>query len=145
MFIWKENGLIKDNGSVANVGAILGLARGYMILKATPKAKAQLKRVMNHPWTLEDADYLEQCESYYLVDYLKCNPFRIGWLLLADTYINQSKSDQATNILRKILQHNAVRIVIFKIESMLVFIVFVELHQSVRIYGIFTRKGAEMA
>uniref|UniRef100_A0A914W2S6 Tetratricopeptide repeat protein 21B n=1 Tax=Plectus sambesii TaxID=2011161 RepID=A0A914W2S6_9BILA len=79
-----------DSTSVANVGAILGMARGYMMLKATPKAKAQLKRVINHPWTLDDADYLEQC-----------------WLLLADTYINQGKYDQATGILRTILQHNA--------------------------------------
>lgn len=33
-----------------------------------------------------------------------------GWLLLADIYINQSKNDQATSVLRTILQHNAVRI-----------------------------------
>ncbi|KAH7731473.1 tetratricopeptide repeat protein 21A isoform X1 [Aphelenchoides avenae] len=73
-----------------NVGAILGSARAYMLLKQTPKAKAQLKRVVAYPWSLEDADYLQQC-----------------WLLLADLYINQGKSDQATAILRTVLQHNA--------------------------------------
>jgi len=45
-----------------NVGAILGLARGLMMLKAAPKAKIQLKRVLNYRWSLEDADYLEQCK-----------------------------------------------------------------------------------
>ena len=50
------------NESIANVGAVLGMARGYMILKQTQKAKAILKRVINHAWTLDNADYLEQCE-----------------------------------------------------------------------------------
>lgn len=45
---------------------MLGLARGFMILKQTPKAKFQLKRILNHPWTLEDADYLEQCLLFIL-------------------------------------------------------------------------------
>ena len=70
---------------------MLGIARAYMMLKQTPKAKAQLKKVLGYPWNLEDADYLEQC-----------------WLLLADTYINQAKYDVATEILRTCLQHNAV-------------------------------------
>lgn len=74
------------------MGAVLGMARAYMMLKQTPKAKAQLKRVVGHPWNFEDADYLEQC-----------------WLLLADTYINQAKYDVATEILKTCLQHNAVR------------------------------------
>ncbi|KAI6188453.1 Tetratricopeptide repeat protein 21B [Aphelenchoides besseyi] len=73
-----------------NVGAILGSARAYMMLKQSQKAKAQLKRVLSHPWNLEDADYLQQC-----------------WLLLADMYINQGKNDQATAVLRTVLQYNA--------------------------------------
>ncbi|TMS35091.1 hypothetical protein L596_002559 [Steinernema carpocapsae] len=73
-----------------NVAAILGSARAYMYLKQMPKAKFQLKRVLNYPWTLEDADYLEQC-----------------WLLLTDLYINQGKHDQAISVIRTILQHNA--------------------------------------
>lgn len=60
------------------------------MLKQTPKAKTQLKRVLTQPWRLEDADSLEQC-----------------WLLLADIYIHQSKYDKATEIVRTVLQHNA--------------------------------------
>uniref|UniRef100_F1KYI1 Tetratricopeptide repeat protein 21B n=1 Tax=Ascaris suum TaxID=6253 RepID=F1KYI1_ASCSU len=86
-----------ENSEVLSVGAVLGVARAYMILKQTPKAKAHLKRVIGHTWTLEDADYLEKC-----------------WLLLADIYINQSKNDQATSVLRTILQHNASSIKAFE-------------------------------
>ncbi|VDK25491.1 unnamed protein product [Anisakis simplex] len=50
-----------ENSEVLSVGAVLGVARAYMILKQTPKAKTQLKRIIAHPWTLEDADYLEKC------------------------------------------------------------------------------------
>lgn len=66
-------------------------------MKQTPKAKALLKRVVGHPWSLEDADYLEKC-----------------WLLLADLYINQNKSEQANTVLRTILQHNASSIKAFE-------------------------------
>ncbi|VBB28350.1 unnamed protein product [Acanthocheilonema viteae] len=78
------------NPEAVSVGALLGSARAYLILKQIPKAKAQLKHVLDYPWTLENADYLEKC-----------------WLLLADLYINQSKNDQASDILRTVLQHNA--------------------------------------
>uniref|UniRef100_A0A183URU8 TPR_REGION domain-containing protein n=1 Tax=Toxocara canis TaxID=6265 RepID=A0A183URU8_TOXCA len=86
-----------ENSEVLSVGAVLGVARAYMILKQTPKAKAHLKRIVGHTWTLEDADYLEKC-----------------WLLLADLYINQGKGDQATSVLRTILQHNASSIKAFE-------------------------------
>uniref|UniRef100_A0A915PRR2 Tetratricopeptide repeat protein 21B n=1 Tax=Setaria digitata TaxID=48799 RepID=A0A915PRR2_9BILA len=79
----------KDS-EVISVGALFGSARAYLILKQVPKAKAQLKRVLGYTWTLEDADYLEKC-----------------WLLLVDLYINQGKNDQASTILRTVLQHNA--------------------------------------
>uniref|UniRef100_A0A1I7RZM2 Tetratricopeptide repeat protein 21B n=1 Tax=Bursaphelenchus xylophilus TaxID=6326 RepID=A0A1I7RZM2_BURXY len=75
---------------VVNVGAVLGAARAYMLLKQTQKAKQYLKRVHSYPWNLEDSDYLQQC-----------------WLLLADIYINQGKTDQATAVLRTVLQYNA--------------------------------------
>ncbi|MFH4973496.1 hypothetical protein AB6A40_000205 [Gnathostoma spinigerum] len=78
-----------ENAEVESVGAVLGCARAYIILKQTPKAKAQLKRLIGHRWSLEDAEYLEKC-----------------WLLLADLYIHQGKSEQATSLLRTILQHN---------------------------------------
>jgi hypothetical protein len=49
---------------VTSVGAVLGLARGMMLLKQAGKAKQQLKRVSpgKQMWTLEDGDYLEQCK-----------------------------------------------------------------------------------
>lgn len=74
-----------------NVGAIYGASRAYLMLKQTQKAKNQLKRLISYQWSLEDADYLERC-----------------WLLLADLYINQGKSEQATAVLRTVLQYNAV-------------------------------------
>ncbi|VDK72565.1 unnamed protein product [Litomosoides sigmodontis] len=79
-----------EDSEVVSVGALLGSAQAYLILKQMPKAKAQLKRVLGHTWTLENADYLEKC-----------------WLLLVDLYINQGKNDQASDILRIVLQHNA--------------------------------------
>ena len=53
-----------------NVGAILGMAIAHQLLKQTPRARNQLKRVAKHSWNFEDAEYLERC-----------------WLLLADIYI----------------------------------------------------------
>nr|CAD2194553.1 unnamed protein product [Meloidogyne enterolobii] len=78
--------------SEANVsaGAILGSARAMLMMKQTQKAKLQLKRVLTHAWSLEEADYLQQC-----------------WLLLIDIYINQGKNEQASNVLRTVLQHNS--------------------------------------
>uniref|UniRef100_A0A7E4W4V3 Tetratricopeptide repeat protein 21B n=1 Tax=Panagrellus redivivus TaxID=6233 RepID=A0A7E4W4V3_PANRE len=85
-----QNDEANEANKVLNVGAVLGASRAYLMLKQTQKAKALLKPLISYTWTLEDADYLEQC-----------------WLLLTDVYIHQGKSDQATNILRIILQHNA--------------------------------------
>ncbi|VDM95115.1 unnamed protein product [Thelazia callipaeda] len=78
-----------ENTAMLSVGALLGAAQAYIIFKQVPKAKAQLKRVLNYTWTLQDADYLEKC-----------------WLLLAGIYITQGKSDQAIAILRTVLRYN---------------------------------------
>ncbi|WKY02043.1 hypothetical protein Q1695_015787 [Nippostrongylus brasiliensis] len=86
-----------EGEKVSSVGAVLVVARAYMLMKQTQKAKAVLKRVLGHPWSLEDADYLEKC-----------------WLLLADLYINQGKSEQANSVLRTVLQHNASSIKAFE-------------------------------
>lgn len=72
-----------------NVGAILGIAVSYQLLKQTPRARNQLKRVAKHTWNFDDADHLERC-----------------WLLLADIYIQGGKFDMATELLRKVLLHN---------------------------------------
>uniref|UniRef100_A0AAF5DE29 Phosphatidylinositol-4,5-bisphosphate 4-phosphatase n=1 Tax=Strongyloides stercoralis TaxID=6248 RepID=A0AAF5DE29_STRER len=73
-----------------NVGAILGSARCYIALKQQPKAKQQLKSILNYPWNLEEADYLQQC-----------------WLLLADIYIKQGKCEQAINVIKIIIKYNS--------------------------------------
>ena len=57
-----------------NVGAIMGIATAYQLLKQTPRARNQLKRVAKHSWNFEDAEALERC-----------------WLLLADIYIQVGK------------------------------------------------------
>ncbi|KAF0296468.1 Tetratricopeptide repeat protein 21B [Amphibalanus amphitrite] len=72
-----------------HVGAICGMATAYMLLKQTPRARNQLKRVAKNTWNFEDAEYLERC-----------------WLLLADIYIQSGKYDLAQDVIQRILQHN---------------------------------------
>lgn len=72
-----------------SVGPILGIATAYTMLKQNQRAKNQLKRVVKTPWTFEDAEYLERC-----------------WLLLADFYIQSSKYDLASDLLKRVLQFN---------------------------------------
>ena len=71
-----------------NVGAVLGMATAYQLLKQTPRARNQLKRVAKHSWNFEDAEHLERC-----------------WLLLADIYIQGGKYDMATELLRKVYNY----------------------------------------
>lgn len=87
---------MQDFASVASqdayrdhVGTALGLAMAYMLLKQVPRARNQLKRVAKNVWNFEDAEYLERC-----------------WLLLADIYIQNNKYDMASELLRRVLQHN---------------------------------------
>ncbi|XP_038077972.1 tetratricopeptide repeat protein 21B-like isoform X2 [Patiria miniata] len=72
-----------------NVPALFGVATAYMILKQTPRARNQLKRIAKMNWNPVDAEDFEK-----------------SWLLLADIYINTGKFDMATELLRKCLQHN---------------------------------------
>ncbi|KAK7082681.1 Tetratricopeptide repeat protein 21B [Halocaridina rubra] len=72
-----------------HVGPILGMATAYMILKQTPRARNQLKRLAKSVWNFEDAEYLER-----------------SWLLLADIYVQTGKYDMATDLLKRVLQHN---------------------------------------
>uniref|UniRef100_A0A182NAG6 Tetratricopeptide repeat protein 21B n=1 Tax=Anopheles dirus TaxID=7168 RepID=A0A182NAG6_9DIPT len=71
------------------IGAIYGLAVTHVILKQGQRAKNQLKRVAKHAWTFEEAEYLEKC-----------------WLLLADLYNQAGKYELATELLKRVLQHN---------------------------------------
>ncbi|XP_011499616.1 PREDICTED: tetratricopeptide repeat protein 21B-like [Ceratosolen solmsi marchali] len=72
-----------------HVGPALGLATAHILLKQTPRARNHLKRVSKNTWTFEDAEYLERC-----------------WLLLAEIYVQSSKYDLASELLKRVLQHN---------------------------------------
>ena len=87
--------------SVQSVGAVLGIARCHLLLKQTPRAKQELKRLLGFPWNMADADYLEQ-----------------GWLLLSDLYINQGKLDVASEILATTLRYNQSSVKVLIVASL---------------------------
>ncbi|MGH0119571.1 UNVERIFIED_CONTAM: hypothetical protein FKN15_032396 [Acipenser sinensis] len=66
------------NNEKDHIPALLGMATAYMILKQTPKARNQLKRIAKMNWNAIDADEFEK-----------------SWLLLADIYIQSGKYDMA--------------------------------------------------
>ncbi|KFB41795.1 AGAP000136-PA-like protein [Anopheles sinensis] len=72
-----------------HIGVIYGMAATHVILKQGQRAKNQLKRVAKNAWTFEEAEYLEKC-----------------WLLLSDLYIQAGKCELATDLLKRVLQHN---------------------------------------
>ncbi|KAF1762425.1 hypothetical protein GCK72_010687 [Caenorhabditis remanei] len=78
-----------DRTQIVNVGAVFGVARGHMLLKQLQKAKTVLKMVIGRIWNFDDSDYLEKC-----------------WLLLAEIYVNQNKTDQAVPYLDLVLKYN---------------------------------------
>lgn len=71
------------------------MATAYMILKQTPRARNQLKRIAKMNWNIIDADEFEK-----------------SWLLLADIYIQSGKYDMAGELLKRCLRHNKVSIVL---------------------------------
>lgn len=71
------------------VGPIYAIASAHILLKQSQRARNHLKRVANHEWQFEEAEYLERC-----------------WLLLADLYYQSGKHDMATDLLVKVLKHN---------------------------------------
>lgn len=70
-------------------GPILGIATAHILLKQSQRARNLLKRVAKHPWTFENAEYLEKC-----------------WLMLGDLYIQSNKTDIAVDLLKKVQNHN---------------------------------------
>lgn len=76
-----------------HVPALLAMATAYMILKQTPRARNQLKRIAKMNWNIRDADEFEK-----------------SWLLLADIYIQSGKYDMAGELLKRCLRHNKVLI-----------------------------------
>lgn len=77
-----------------HVPALLAMATAYMILKQTPRARNQLKRIAKMNWNIIDADEFEK-----------------SWLLLADIYIQSGKYDMAGELLKRCLRHNKVSII----------------------------------
>ncbi|KAG7464116.1 hypothetical protein MATL_G00183890 [Megalops atlanticus] len=77
------------NNEKDHVPALLGMATAYMILKQTPRARNQLKRISKMNWSDIDADEFEK-----------------SWLLLADIYIQSGKYDMAGELLKRCLRHN---------------------------------------
>lgn len=73
------------------------MATAYMILKQTPRARNQLKRIAKMNWNIIDADEFEK-----------------SWLLLADIYIQSGKYDMAGELLKRCLRHNKVSYVFLK-------------------------------
>ncbi|XP_066468231.1 tetratricopeptide repeat protein 21B isoform X2 [Tiliqua scincoides] len=72
-----------------HVPSLLGMATAYMILKQTPRARNQLKRISKMNWNPIDAEEFEK-----------------SWLLLADIYIQSAKYDMASELLKRCLRHN---------------------------------------
>ncbi|XP_036277765.1 tetratricopeptide repeat protein 21B isoform X2 [Pipistrellus kuhlii] len=72
-----------------HIPALLGMATAYMILKQTPRARNQLKRIAKMNWNPVDAEDFER-----------------SWLLLADIYIQSAKYDMAEELLKRCLHHN---------------------------------------
>ncbi|XP_053554367.1 tetratricopeptide repeat protein 21B [Bombina bombina] len=72
-----------------HIPALLGMATAYMILKQTPRARNQLKRIAKMNWNPIDAEEFEK-----------------SWLLLADIYIQSGKYDMAGDLLKRCLRHN---------------------------------------
>lgn len=77
------------NNEKDHVPALLAMATAYMILKQTPRARNQLKRIAKMNWSIVDADEFEK-----------------SWLLLADIYIHSGKYDMAADLLKRCLNHN---------------------------------------
>lgn len=77
------------NNEKDHVPALLAMATAYMMLKQTPRARTQLKRISKMNWSIVDADEFEK-----------------SWLLLADIYIHSGKYDMATELLKRCLHHN---------------------------------------
>ncbi|XP_035206957.1 tetratricopeptide repeat protein 21B-like, partial [Stegodyphus dumicola] len=81
--------ILADERYKDHAGAILGSAIAYLILKQTPRARNQLKRISKTAWNFSDAEYLEK-----------------AWLLLADIYIKAGKFPSASEMLDKVLMYN---------------------------------------
>lgn len=74
-----------------NAGALCAISECFIGLKNVQKARQYLKRATKVVWNMDDADELEQC-----------------WLMLAMTYLQASKYDEALELCKKVLTVNKV-------------------------------------
>ncbi|CAF0992440.1 unnamed protein product [Didymodactylos carnosus] len=72
-----------------NVGAMCVISECLIGLKNVQKARQYLKRTTKLTWNIDDADELEKC-----------------WLMLAMTYMQASKLDEALGLCKKVLNVN---------------------------------------
>lgn len=87
--LYNFTGIASQDEYKEHPGPILGMATAQILLKQSQRARNLLKRVSKHPWTFENAEYLEKC-----------------WLLLGDLYIQSNKTDIAVELLKKVQHHN---------------------------------------
>jgi len=79
--------IVQDNQN--HVPSLLALSTALMMMKQTPKARNQLKRISKMPYNQQDADAFEKC-----------------WLVLADIYADTGKYDLAQELCKRCLQYN---------------------------------------
>ena len=102
-----------------HAGVIYGVASAYMLLKQTPKARNQLKRIAKAPWKYlvniireinVDMKYLvvHQFNSNVCLRPQEAEYLERCWILLADIHIQSNKFDMANELLRRVLRYNKV-------------------------------------
>ncbi|CAF0901528.1 unnamed protein product [Adineta steineri] len=72
-----------------NIGALCAISECFIGLKNVQKARQYLKKTTKITWNMDDADELEQC-----------------WLMLAMTYVQATKYDEALELCKKVLHVN---------------------------------------
>lgn len=72
-----------------NVPALLAMATAFMMMKQTPKARNQLKRISKMSYNVSEADEFER-----------------SWLMLVDIHVQGGKYDLAQELCRKCLKYN---------------------------------------
>ena len=77
------------NGNQDNVPVLLAMATAFSLLKQTPKARNQLKRISKMNYSVDDAEAFEQ-----------------AWLLLVEIYIQGGKYDLAQELAKKCIKYN---------------------------------------
>ena len=89
----------------------------YQLLKQTPRARNQLKRVFKRGWNFDDAEHLERCwlllaDIYIQVVLKNTTLFKntviidVFYVNFLNVYFQNGKYDLASELLRKTLMHN---------------------------------------